>query len=39
VVEFSPGVSPRVHRTDSIDYAVIISGETTWSWRKAAKSI
>jgi len=27
VVEFSPGVSPRVHRTDSIDYAVIISGE------------
>ena len=27
VVEFSPGVSPRVHRTDSIDYAVVISGE------------
>ena len=27
VVEFSPGVSPRVHRTDSIDYAVIVSGE------------
>jgi quercetin dioxygenase-like cupin family protein len=27
VVEFSPGVSARVHRTDSIDYAVIVSGE------------
>lgn len=27
VVEFSPGVAPRVHRTDSIDYAVVISGE------------
>jgi mannose-6-phosphate isomerase-like protein (cupin superfamily) len=27
VVEFSPGVSPRVHRTDSIDYAVVMSGE------------
>lgn len=27
VVEFEPGVAPRVHRTDSIDYAVIISGE------------
>jgi quercetin dioxygenase-like cupin family protein len=27
IVEFSPGVSPRVHRTDSIDYAVVISGE------------
>jgi quercetin dioxygenase-like cupin family protein len=27
VVEFSPGVAPRNHRTDSIDYAVVISGE------------
>jgi len=27
IVEFSPGVSPRVHRTDSIDYAVVMSGE------------
>jgi mannose-6-phosphate isomerase-like protein (cupin superfamily) len=27
VVEFVPGVSPRVHRTDSIDYAVVMSGE------------
>ena len=26
VVEFGPGVSPRNHRTDSIDYAVVISG-------------
>lgn len=27
VVELSPGVAPRNHRTDSIDYAVVISGE------------
>jgi mannose-6-phosphate isomerase-like protein (cupin superfamily) len=27
VIEYGPGVAPRVHRTDSIDYAVIISGE------------
>lgn len=27
VVEFAPGVAPRNHRTDSIDYAVIIAGE------------
>lgn len=27
VVEFGPGVAPRVHRTDSIDYAVVLSGE------------
>jgi quercetin dioxygenase-like cupin family protein len=27
IVEFGPGSAPRVHRTDSIDYAVVISGE------------
>jgi mannose-6-phosphate isomerase-like protein (cupin superfamily) len=27
IIEFGPGVAPRVHRTDSIDYAVVISGE------------
>ena len=27
VIEFAPGVAPRVHRTDSIDYAVVVSGE------------
>jgi quercetin dioxygenase-like cupin family protein len=27
VVEFGPGVVPRNHRTDSIDYAVVMSGE------------
>ena len=26
VVEYGPGVVPRNHRTDSIDYAVVISG-------------
>lgn len=27
VVCYESGVSPRVHRTDSLDYAIIISGE------------
>lgn len=27
IVEFGPGNAPRMHRTDSIDYAVVISGE------------
>ena len=27
VVEFGPGNAPRNHRTDSVDYAVVISGE------------
>jgi len=27
VVEFAPGVSPRNHRTDSVDYAAVMSGE------------
>lgn len=27
IVSFGPGVTPRNHRTDSIDYAVVISGE------------
>ncbi len=27
VVEYGPGVTPRMHRTDSIDYAVVIAGE------------
>lgn len=27
VVHYGPGVTPRNHRTDSIDYAVVISGE------------
>jgi quercetin dioxygenase-like cupin family protein len=26
VLEFAPGVAPRNHRTDSIDYAVVMSG-------------
>jgi mannose-6-phosphate isomerase-like protein (cupin superfamily) len=25
--KFDPGVSPRMHRTDTIDYAIIMSGE------------
>jgi quercetin dioxygenase-like cupin family protein len=27
VIEFAPGVAPRNHRTDSIDYALVVSGE------------
>jgi mannose-6-phosphate isomerase-like protein (cupin superfamily) len=27
IIEYGPGVAPRNHRTDSIDYAVVLSGE------------
>jgi quercetin dioxygenase-like cupin family protein len=27
LVEYGPGVAPRNHRTESIDYAVVLSGE------------
>jgi len=27
IIEFAPGLAPRNHRTDSIDYGVILSGE------------
>ena len=27
IVRYDPGVAPRNHRTDSIDYAVVIAGE------------
>jgi mannose-6-phosphate isomerase-like protein (cupin superfamily) len=27
IISFGPGVAPRNHRTDSIDYAVVMSGE------------
>jgi mannose-6-phosphate isomerase-like protein (cupin superfamily) len=27
LVEYGPGVSPRNHRTESVDYAVVMSGE------------
>ncbi len=27
VIEYAPGVTPRNHRTSSIDYAVVLSGE------------
>jgi quercetin dioxygenase-like cupin family protein len=27
IVRYEPGVAPRNHRTDSIDYAVVMSGE------------
>ena len=27
VIEFAPGVAPRNHRTDSIDYAIVLAGE------------
>ena len=37
IIEFSPGVAPRVHRTDSIDYAVVISGEIDMELEKGAE--
>jgi quercetin dioxygenase-like cupin family protein len=27
VIEYGPGVAPRHHRTESVDYAVVLSGE------------
>jgi len=27
ILEFKPGLEPRMHRTDSIDYIVVMSGE------------
>jgi quercetin dioxygenase-like cupin family protein len=27
IVEYAPGVAPRMHRTETIDYAVVIAGE------------
>ncbi len=27
VIEYGPGITPRTHRTESVDYAVVISGE------------
>jgi quercetin dioxygenase-like cupin family protein len=27
LVEYAPGVAPRNHRTESVDYAVVMSGE------------
>jgi len=29
VIEYAPGVAPRNHRTDSIDYAIVLAGEIT----------
>ena len=27
IIEYAPGVVPRLHRTETIDYAVVLSGE------------
>lgn len=27
IIEFAPGVAPRNHRTQSLDYAIVLSGE------------
>ena len=37
VIEFSPGVAPRVHRTSSIDYAVVLSGEIDMELEKGSE--
>jgi len=36
VVEYQPGVAPRMHRTETIDYAVVISGEIDMVMDKGA---
>ena len=38
VIEFAPGVAPRNHRTDSIDYAVVVSGEIDMETRGLGRS-
>ncbi len=37
VVRYEPGVAPRVHRTDSLDYAIIISGEIDMELEKGTE--
>ena len=27
IVQYNPGVAPRLHRTETVDYAVVIAGE------------
>jgi quercetin dioxygenase-like cupin family protein len=27
IMDYAPGVAPRIHRTESLDYGIIISGE------------
>jgi quercetin dioxygenase-like cupin family protein len=36
ILELAPGVTPRNHRTDSIDYAVVMSGEVDMELDDAA---
>jgi hypothetical protein len=38
LVEYAPGVAPRNHRTESIDYAVVMSGEIDMEIDGAAPS-
>jgi quercetin dioxygenase-like cupin family protein len=37
MVRYEPGVSPRVHRTDSLDYAIIVSGEIDMELEKGSE--
>jgi quercetin dioxygenase-like cupin family protein len=37
VVRYEPGVAPRVHRTDSLDYALILSGEIDMELEKGTE--
>ena len=38
VVRYEPGVVPRVHRTDSLDYAIILSGEIDMELEKGEET-
>lgn len=37
VVRYEPGVAPRVHRTDSLDYAIVLSGEIDMELEKGTE--
>src|SRR5258708_9265224 len=37
VIEFSPGIAPRVHRTHSIDYALVLSREIDMALEKGTE--
>ena len=37
IVQYQPGVAPRKHRTETIDYAVVISGEIDMELEKGSE--
>jgi quercetin dioxygenase-like cupin family protein len=39
VIEYAPGRPPRRHRTESIDYAIVISGEIDMELEDESESV